>query len=132
MEIKRISYQNFGLRITDNMSLQILRYMWARKSSQAASSQAFLKIKNAADDSFVLTVDKIYDESPEFLLRKNPYPPEKVQVEFYNLKDVVLKKKRGRPKKNPAHIIQKEPVSPLIVADKIEKAVIAYRNKYKV
>ena len=91
-----------------------------------------LKIKNAADDSFVLTVDKIYDESPEFLLRKNPYPPEKVQVEFYNLKDVVLKNKRGRQKKNPTHIIQKEPVSPLIVADKIEKAVIAYRNKYKV
>ena len=71
MRAEKIGSQNFGMRITDNLSLQMLQYHWRKKFNSQDIIKAFQKIKNAAPDTFELTFNEFLVGKPSEILIRN-------------------------------------------------------------
>ena len=93
MEIKKVSQNNFGLKINDNMTLQMIQHFWQKRFNSQEVIRAFQKIKNSAPDTFELSFNEFLTGTPsEVVIIKSQQGMEKFSVLFAEVK-------KGRPQK---------------------------------
>ena len=125
MKICKVSDNNFGLKITDNIVRQMVERYWVENFSRQAVHTSLQKIRNCVNDSFELTFKEfVFNKPCELTLRQKSAAPENFYLQFALTK--APEKNRG---KNFAKPIVTSRLSPQKAAEIIVKKIEEYSAK---